>query len=48
MPQDKEYILELLEDVCFYMKQGSNWFFYNVEARFGRSDVTYDDYFNIL
>ena len=46
-PQDKDYVIELLDDVFFYIKQGSNLVF-NQENKFGRNDVSYDEYFNML
>ena len=46
-PQDKEYVIELLDDVFFYIKQGSNKNV-NEENKFGRNDVSYDEYFNML
>lgn len=39
LPQDKEYIMELLDDVFFYIKNASN-FCLTKENKFGRNDVT--------
>lgn len=40
-------MIELLDDVFFYIKQGSNYWF-SEENKFGRNDVNYDTYFNML
>lgn len=40
LPQDKDYILNILDDVFFYIKQG--------KTKFGRQEISYDEFFNIL
>ena len=34
LPQEKDYILDILDDVFFYIKQG--------RTKFGREDISYD------
>ena len=40
LPQDKDYILDILDDVFFYIKQG--------KTKFNRPDISYDEFFAIL
>ena len=47
LPQDKDYILDILDDVFFYIKQGSKSTPI-LETKFSRQDISYDDFFVIL
>jgi len=47
LPLDKDYILDILDDVFFYIKQGSKSFLY-LETKFSRPDVSFDEFFVIL
>lgn len=47
LPQDKDYILDILDDVFFYIKQGSKPTPIS-ETKFSRQDISYDDFFVIL
>lgn len=40
LPQEKDFILDILDDIFFYIKQG--------KAKLHREDVSYDELFNII
>lgn len=40
LPQEKDFILDILDDVFFYIKQG--------KTKFNREDISYDEFFTIL
>ena len=41
LPQDKDYILDILDDVFFYIKQGSNSIII-IETKFYQEGITYN------
>lgn len=40
LPQEKDFILDILDDVFFYIKQG--------KTKFNRDDINQDEFFTIL
>lgn len=47
LPKEKGFILDILDDVFFYIKQGSN-IMLKLETKFSRQDISYDEFFDIL
>ena len=40
LPQEKDFILDILDDVFFYIKQG--------KTKLHREDIGYDEFFGII